>query len=360
MNSENNFQKEYQKARQLEFAFAIPSIEEVLPKHFNKEALRLLPYRLKRFNFGSKRFYYYFTEEAELVLLPSVTTVCSMTMPKGSWYAGYILKHGSEEAAKAYMNERADAGSFLHICIEDFLINGFINLEKDDSSFYLKFLDYAKTVNRGEAFVLKHIGEIKKDLLSFAQFCYDHELVPLAIELTLKSEQLGTVGTLDLYAEITWRGKRRRVIIDFKIGKKGFFPNHAAQLHILKELFLENFPGEEVYMVINWAGSDWRKAPASKHKDQTKSIEAKCFKHYTAIANLQNGDIGSKYLPPVIDGEIRLGEPVDACYYRLTVGEYLWEKEQELGGLPVLPNHKAEAFLEEVANPQTSLFNGTE
>lgn len=348
MYSEQNFQPQ-----QLEFEFCQPSIEEAIPKLFDSSALRVLPYRLKRFNFRGKRFYYEFDSSQALSLYPSVTTVCGATMPKGSWYADYILKHGSKEAANAYMRERADAGTFLHMMIERLLIEGHLNLLADESEFFDIFLEYAQSIGRNYKFVIQYITEIKKDLLSFAAFCHERELKPIAIELTLKSDTLQTAGTLDLYAEITWRNKRIRVIIDFKIGKKGFFNSHEAQLHILKGLFEENFPGEKVDMVFNWAGTDWKTEPNGKHKDQTKSIEAHCYPLYLAIFNTHYADVASQKLPPVIDGEITLGQPVDDCYYQLTVYEYLLEREKEYG-LP-LPEK-----VEEAKDVQGTLFEGLE
>ncbi len=59
------------------------------------------------------------------------------------------------------------------------------------------------------------------------QFNKDFEVEPVEVELAVTSD-LGYAGTIDLYANVTYRRKQYRAVVDFKTGVKS--PAHLIQI----------------------------------------------------------------------------------------------------------------------------------
>lgn len=280
--------------------------EQIQAEFFNEDALREQPEPVYRLDSSGRRYYYNFDENGEPRFFVSVTTMIKQNMPTSPQLIEWIAKMGVEES-KRYAAERASYGTFMHSQIASLIINRTYDLDqlKDELRKYIEkeklptdFINYAE--------------DFKKDILAFAQFMRDVDLKPLAIELVLTHPEDGYAGALDLAAEITIEEKgffgevyktganagkpketkqrvRIKAIIDFKSGRKGFFPEHEVQLHAYKEMWNIHFPDTPIDRVFNWSPKDWRgSTPTYNFKDQTESQEALRLPFIVGQAKLQN------------------------------------------------------------------------
>lgn len=282
------------------------TVEEIKAEFFNEDALQEQPEPVYRLDSSGHRYYYTFDENGEPRFYVSVTTLIKQTLPTSPQLIKWIADMGYEESQR-YAAERAAYGTFMHAQIAELLITRSYNLNglKERLKMYIEseqlpcdFINYA--------------DDFKKDLLAFAQFMKDTDLQPLAIELVLTNPQDGYAGAVDLCANITIeekgffgetyktganagkpketkRQRRVRAIIDFKSGRKGFFPEHEVQLLAYKTMWnmhFENYPVEKVY---NWSPKDWRgTTPTYNFKDQTESKNAQKLPYLVELARIED------------------------------------------------------------------------
>lgn len=320
--------------------------EQMMPVFFNSKALREPALRLYQLNTRGLRYYYYFDKDGAPVFLPSVTTVLRKTMPENVFLTDWKLSLGKDKA-DAYTAERAAYGTFLHGQIERLVVNRTYDLDglKDELAKYIDrealptgFINYAE--------------ELKRDLLAFAQFMWDYDIKPYAVEIALTS-QWGFAGMIDLVADIrkwprTEEGKaiekaagdekklskiaekaKERVdaIIDFKSGKKGFYEEYEIQLGMYKLMWDEWFPDIEVQALYNWSPKDWRKAPTYNFKEQTDSPSLAKIPHLLDLYALIDSD---KKDVTIVGGSINLDSPAptEGCVKVVTLAELVKEKEE--------------------------------
>ena len=282
------------------------TVEEIKAEYFNEDALQEQPEPVYRLDSSGHRYYYTFDESGEPIFYVSVTTLIKQTLPTSPQLIKWIADMGYEESQR-YAQERAAYGTFMHSQLAELLIARSYNLNglKERLKMYIEseqlpgdFINYA--------------DDFKKDILAFAQFMKDTDLKPLAIELVLTNPQDGYAGAIDLCAEITIeekgffgetyktganagkpketkRQRRVRAIIDFKSGRKGFFPEHEVQLLAYKTMWnmhFENYPVEKVY---NWSPKDWRgTTPTYNFKDQTDSKNALKLPYLVELARIED------------------------------------------------------------------------
>lgn len=280
--------------------------EQIQAEFFNADALQEQPEPVYRLNSSGHRYYYTFDDNGEPRFYVSVTTLIKQTLPTPPSLIKWIADMGYEESQR-YAAERASYGTFMHAQIAELIINRSYDLNnlKDRLKLYIEseklpsdFINYA--------------DDLKKDVLAFAQFMKDVKLKPLAIELVLTNPEDGYAGAIDLAAEITIEekgffgevyktgvnaGKPKetkqerciRAIIDFKSGRKGFFPEHEVQLHAYKEMWNMHFKQYPVEKVFNWSPKDWRgTTPSYNFKDQTESKNAKKLPYLVELAKIED------------------------------------------------------------------------
>lgn len=261
------------------------SIEEVLALYQSDKVILNPTYKLWRLDGGESRFYYTIDADGEPVFFTSWTSIISTNLPKNPYLIKWMMEMG-EEGAKAYMEERASYGTFMHIQIERFLVEKVYDFD-------LLFDKLEDWEYKSGHKATKWYWEMRKDLLSFMQFSFDVNLEPIAIEIALASETMGAAGSLDLVCnmDITENGptgeflksgpnkgeekigkikKRVKAIVDFKSGKKGFFDGHIIQLEGYRRTWNENFPMYPITRTFNWAPSEWKGDSATyKLEEQT-------------------------------------------------------------------------------------------
>ena len=281
------------------------TVEKVEAEYFNEDALQEQPEPVYRLDSNGHRYYYTFDEYGEPRFFVSVTTLIKQTLPTSPQLIKWIADIGYEESQR-YAAERAAYGTFMHAQIAELLICGTYNL--DDIKGRLKM--YIESEKIPGDFI-NYADSFKKDILAFAQFAKDTEMKPLAIELVLTNPNDGYAGAIDLCAEITIeekgyfgevyksgvnegkpketkRKRRVRAIIDFKSGRKGFFPEHEVQLLAYKTMWNMHFEKYTVERVYNWSPKDWRgKTPTYNFKDQTESKNALKLPYLVELARIE-------------------------------------------------------------------------
>lgn len=280
--------------------------EKIQAEFFNEDALQEQPEPVYRLDSSGHRYYYTFEEDGEPRFYVSVTTLIKQTLPTSPSLLKWIADMGYEESQR-YAAERAAYGTFMHAQIAELLIARSYNLDKLKDRLKL----YIESEQLPSDFI-SYADDLKKDILAFAQFMKDTNLKPLAIELVLTNPNDGYAGAIDLAAELTIEEKgffgevyktganagkpketkrqiRIRGIIDFKSGRKGFFPEHEVQLHAYKTMWNIHFPAHPVDRVFNWSPKDWRgTTPTYNFKDQTDSKNAQKLPYLVELARIED------------------------------------------------------------------------
>lgn len=265
---------------------------------YTAEGLVLPDYRLFRADTDGEARWYYCPETDRYY--PSVTSVIRATTPTPPGLLEWMKRLGSD--ADAVRDERAEYGTFLHAQIGRLLMEQSYDLDLLPERCLVAAPDPAT------ARVWYH--DAKKDLLAFAAFQREREVVPVAVEVVLKSES-GYAGAIDLACVLTWKRKRIAALVDLKSGRKGFYESHEIQLGMYRAMWEENFPDIPVAAVFNWSPKDWQDRPTYNLKDQTGSVAAGKIPHL--IAAFQVGAPS----PPrqlVVRGVITPDTPLDDLY----------------------------------------------
>lgn len=280
--------------------------EQLTAEFFDTDALQVQPEPVYRLDSAGHRYYYTFDENGEPQFYVSVTTLIRQTLPTSPQLIKWIADMGYEESQR-YAAERAAYGTFMHAQIGELLISKCYDL----NTLHDKLKSYIDSEKLPGDFI-NYADDLKKDLLAFAQFAKDVDLKPLAIEIVLTNPRDNYAGAIDLVGELTIEEKgffgeyyktgakagepketkkQRRVrgIIDFKSGRKGFFPEHEVQLQAYKEMWNMNFEKYPVEKLYNWSPCDWRgKTPTYKFKDQTESNNAKKLPYLIELARIED------------------------------------------------------------------------
>ena len=282
------------------------TVEQIQAEFFNEDALQEQPEPVYRLDSSGHRYYYTFDEFGEPRFFVSVTTLIKQTLPTSPSLVKWIAEMGYEESQR-FAQERAHYGTFMHAQLAELIITRSYNLNLIRERLRM-FIESEQLPGD----FMGYADDFKKDILAFAQFMKDTDLKPLAIEIVLTNPEDGYAGAIDLVAELTIEEKgffgevyktganagkpketkqqrRIRAIIDFKSGRKGFFPEYEIQLHAYKKMWNMNFEAHPVEKVFNWSPKDWRgKTPTYNFKDQTDSKNAKKLPYLVELARIED------------------------------------------------------------------------
>lgn len=259
------------------------TIEQLHSMFFNSDALIEPATKMYRLQIGSMRVYYYFDEAGKPHFFTSVTTAIKNNLEMSPFLLDWMLSMGRERALE-YMEERAHYGTFLHIETARFVIDKMYNLDELDDRLGQYMLEH----NLPGKFAM-YSEVLKRDMQAWAQFCFDYNYKPLAIEVVLKSEKFKIATALDhvggvMFEENSDNGattkagkpkktkewKKCNVIIDIKSGRNGFYDSNEIQLLACKQIWEENYPHHTIDRIYNWSPKDWTgPTPTYNLKDQT-------------------------------------------------------------------------------------------
>lgn len=306
--------------------------EQMEAVFFDADILRVPDYKLYQLNSRGTRYYYFINKEGKAEFFPSVTTILSEVSPRNPFLEKWRADMGLEKA-EAYTQERAYYGTFMHGQIESLLINRSYNLDglRDN------LLEYMEREKLPSTFV-NYAEDLKKDILSFAQFAKEYGVVPLCIEKSLYSPNGGYAGCLDLVASIYKHqhveGKEAknddRIIgmIDFKSGRNGFHESHVHQLFMYKDMWLENFPDTPIDSIFNWSPKDWRKSPTYNFKCQDDAFDPRITATLLEQYKLRKTEVKDVTL---VSGVITLdGGDIANNYRTISLDELVKERQSEV------------------------------
>lgn len=288
------------------------TIEEVRAMYFDADALREPFRKLRRIDGGDLRWYYTI-ENDEIIWFISVTSLIKSTMPTSPYLIKWMVENG--ENAEIIRDEKANYGTAMHIAISNYLLGKF-NLRY---SSVVEFL-----MQNGVS--THYTKQLQKDVLSFAQFCNDYDVKPLAIEIMLSNIELGLAGACDLVCQMTVNRKRVVAMLDFKSGRKGFWEDHEIQLHAYKRLFESEFRDVIIEKLFNWSPKDWVKEPTYNLKDQTNSQSGKKLDYLVELFRLSGNKKPSSQIEVV--GEIGLGMAVNDKFRIVDFEQFIRENDE--------------------------------
>ena len=265
------------------------TVEFVPTEWFDENAIKLPNYKVGRVNFGQGRSYIKIDQDGTLAqpfrLYTSLTTSIAQSMPTPKALEDWKFSLGKKEADRQ-MKVRAHFGTMMHIEIGKFIMEGVYDLDKCDEVVE----NYTSDNNFWDNDCTLWAHELKEDMLAFVQFYNDYEIVPLGLEYVLLSDSRGFGTPIDLvcYMTVTEKGYwgevyksgdrkgepketakriKKRAIINFKSGRKGFYETHGIQMECEKLLWDENFPESPIDIAMNWAPADWKTTPGYKTKE---------------------------------------------------------------------------------------------
>lgn len=297
------------------------TVEEVRALFFDETALHEAPQQIYRLDRAGHRYYYAFDENGEPDFYPSITTLISQTLPTSEFLIKWIADKGYTRAEE-YKNERAKYGTFMHGEYADMLISRVYNLD----GLKANLISYMEANNLPFNFV-DYADDLRKNMLSLAQFMIDYDVEPLAVEIPLIHPVMGFGATLDLPCWITIKGKRVRANIDFKSGKN-FYEANEVQLHAQKEVWNYHFPEQHIERVFNWRPKDWRQKPTYQFEEQTNSLNAQKLKHILAMAQIEDKKVDN--MLTICNGVIDLkAGGIDSNYKSYSLAELVKKKNTE-------------------------------
>ena len=262
------------------------TVEEIRSLYFDKTALREPAYRVFQLNSDGHRYYYRFNDAGEPEFYPSVTTLLKQVMPTPPALLDWMIANGKDGSVEK-RDLAAAYGTFIHIQFETLIINR----RYDFDNVPAVLLDYMERENLPEKVFSEWCVKIRKDVLAFAQFARDYNVVPMAVEIGLVHPEFHYAGCVDLPCIMTEpkTGKKFTAIVDFKSGRKGFYEEHELQLHLYREMWNVNYPDVPVERVFNFSPKDWRgPKPTYNLKDQTESVNAKKLPYLLALATIED------------------------------------------------------------------------
>ena len=322
-------------------------IADLAPHFISDEFMQVFsPVQLHRIDARGLR-YYYRMQDDEPKFYISGTSFSRKVLPTSPYLVDWKASLGKEES-EIVAQRAAQYGTFMHVLFGDFLKDGQIEESLSDRLF-----QYCLDNSIPEFYHSKWIGELENDLLSFAQWCFDLNVKPIAIEFPIFSDDMCIATMIDLvcehdieveghFGEVYKSGPRkgepktsketRRVksIVDFKSGRKGFYEAHELQLHTNLKMWNDWYGGTafEAHRVFNWSPKDWITTPGYNYKDQTGSALAETLPFHVQIMKKQGFHIPSKAFT-FITGKLVLGESTEGKYEKRNLFNIITQKHKE-------------------------------
>lgn len=308
-------------------------IETVNTDWYDSDAIRLPSYKVGRVTFGAGRSYFRINEDGTLAmpfrLYTSLTTTIGQSLPDSQHLLDWKLSLGKLESER-YSRMKAHYGTMMHEQIGVFIQSGGtwdlgMASEVVDRYILENSLNYPECANWER--------DLQKDLMAFGLFYHERRVKPLGLEYVLLSKT-GFGTPIDLVCELDLDGGRKRAVINFKSGRKGFYESHEIQMEFERQLWNENFPDMIAEVACNWAPSDWRSKPGYKLKEWSSAV-AQELPHIIALAEIRYARAAENRKYKVFSGDASGGGNIQ----EMSVKEFVMSKYDILPGEEV---HEAE------------------
>ena len=212
---------------------------------------------------------------------------------------------------------KADYGTLMHEQIGVFIKNG--------GSWDLESAgDIVKQYTEEHGLTYPEIStwerDLQKDLMAFGVFYDERRVKPLGLEYVLLSKT-GFETPIDLVCEMDTDNGRKRAVINFKSGRKGFYESHEIQMEFERQLWNENFPDMPCDIACNWAPTDWRTRPGYKLKEWDGAV-AEQIPHIIALAEIRYARVAERRKYKVFSGNANGGGTIT----EMNVQEYVMSK----------------------------------
>ncbi|MBS4000782.1 MAG: hypothetical protein KGZ71_09910 [Desulfobulbaceae bacterium] len=335
------FGKDYERNESVKNnGYAIVEPELVI---FDRDALKVAPRKLYRFDTDGKRWYYEFLDSMNTVpmfycgVTSSIASLDLLPSSEGLYF--YYNKFSSMEAAKQDMQRKADYGSFIHV-----LISRFIKLRT------LEFADMDDLVALYKAhydldYSNRHWADRAiKDLIAVKNWMDDYEVKPLATELVLPGKD-GYATAVDLICEMTLGSGQNckvlktdikngtmqtvRAAIDFKTGD-GFYETHEMQMEAVRRVVNENLPELKVTKMFNVSPKGITDLKCEM-KDQTDKVTHTAlvndapityFDLYWEIFKMRNPNFNNPRHINIFKGSVSLDAPASETVQHISLNPY--------------------------------------
>lgn len=290
---------------------------------FNTDAVRVPPYKLRRWTYGSgKRTYFEIKKDGSIRFYPGITGLLKKVMPTPWALIEWIAKNGLDDST-TLRDEAADYGTAMHIVFAAYLLGDPI--------------DFDELPNKLPKWNPEWKNKLQSDLLAFAAFVFEHNVKPLAIEAMIRSDKFGYACTVDLVCNMTiGTGQNGKIlkkdapkhivaVVDFKSGRKGFYESHEIQAEACRHAWNESGIGPQATHSFNWSPKEWTGSePTWNLKDQTSALAMMKLEHYVALWYADN-DPEPKPLR-IYDSVIAMGSNVEQCFRDVPVTEIIRRK----------------------------------
>lgn len=329
--------------------------EMVLPEFFDADALKAPSKITYRIDNQGERLYVRMADDGAIKIVPSVTTILRQRPTDPHLLKWYCNEFPDYDAAKAFVDQRADYGTFMHMLFKEILLGN--TLMFSASMLGDSFAEYLKGIGKKpDAFDLIEVGHnLKQDLWAFVQFCITYKVKPLAIEYIVFGEQYA--GAIDLVCKMTI-AKTRKVenfqsermfaflptyevteqtevvaMIDFKSGRKDFYAENPIQLHAYRELWNQEYPQHQIEVMANYGCKDYR-LPVGKtepYRFKQYKNDAKIARQWALLVDLYHTEeITIKDRVEFIDvGQISLQAPLSELVETIDVQAQLIQRMGE-------------------------------
>lgn len=319
--------------------------EQMIPEYINEGWLKSQPEVVYRLDQKGKRYYYTVDEKGVPTFYLSVTTFIRNSLPTSPFLVQWMIDNGNE--SKDIAEEKANYGTFLHMQCGELLENASYDLD----TLPWKLEQYMEKHHLPYSFKA-YTDELKRDLLAFAQFVIEKNVVPIAIEIVLTDKERGLAGAIDIVCEMDVEvdvlteevfksgpragqrkpGKelqRNIAIVDIKSGRKGFFESAEIQLHQYKRMWEINFPDIKVDDIFNWSPKAWRgSSPTYNLKSQLGAKSARKLDHMVAIAQIE--DDGKDNSLTICHGVINIKDGLYSNIDHLELSELVRKRHEPL------------------------------
>jgi len=267
--------------------------------------------RVRRFPHPDGRLY--FTVESGICLYSGITGYIDKFWKKPGEdepLIEYRVKHGANH--KNALRLAASYGTFGHQCAAELMSR------TDEVSLALDILpDFERYCLREGMVVENYWNRLCNDLKSFAQFVYEREVEPLAVEYCVYDKLKGVATPLDLVCRLKFNGKTVVANVNFKFRESpNLYPKDTKQTCIETMLFNQRFVGTEneithnfVWMPVNWRGE----TPTYKLENTTGKYTREMWEEDHGILVTKKAihfDLNEGFLSKA-GGKIHIGKPVN-------------------------------------------------